>query len=189
MNKILIAINPQWCREILAGRKTIEVRKTRPNCRQPIKCYIYCTLSGSNGLFRGVLGRDVAKWNKEGWADKKGNVIGECTIKAIDRVCKVGYMGQGDAQEEYMIVGHAAPQQITVDMYGDMALSKVDMKNYLGGKAGYLWHISDVKEYAKPIPVSSFIRPRETKFGFELNEIERPPQSWFYVIEGGKINE
>ena len=189
MNKILIAINPRWCREILAGRKTIEVRKTRPNCRQPIKCYIYCTLSGSNELFREVLSRDIAKWNKEGWADKKGNVIGECTIRAIDRVCRVGYMGQDDTQSEYMIVGHLAPQQITADMYRAMALSKSEIAKYFGGKEGYLWHISDVQEYAKPIPVSSFIRLRETKFGLELNEIERPPQSWFYVTEGGKINE
>lgn len=38
---VLISIRPEWVEKILAGEKTIEVRKTRPNMRTPFKCYIY----------------------------------------------------------------------------------------------------------------------------------------------------
>lgn len=38
---VLISIRPEWCQKIMAGRKTIEVRKTRPKMNPPFKCYIY----------------------------------------------------------------------------------------------------------------------------------------------------
>lgn len=37
----MISIRPEWCQKIMAGRKTIEVRKTRPKMNPPFKCYIY----------------------------------------------------------------------------------------------------------------------------------------------------
>ena len=42
MNKaVLISIRQEWCQKIIAGQKTIEVRKTRPKMDTPFKCYIY----------------------------------------------------------------------------------------------------------------------------------------------------
>ena len=38
---VLISIRPEWCEKIINGRKTIEVRKTRPKMNTPFKCYIY----------------------------------------------------------------------------------------------------------------------------------------------------
>ena len=43
------------------------------------------------------------------------------------------------------------------------------------------WHISDLKIYDHPRPLSDFTRLRATKFGYEPVRIERPPQSWCYV--------
>ena len=43
MKSVLISIRPKWCELIASGKKTIEVRKTRPNIETPFKCYIYCT--------------------------------------------------------------------------------------------------------------------------------------------------
>lgn len=40
---VLISIRPEWVEKILAGEKTLEVRKTRPNMETPFKVYIYCT--------------------------------------------------------------------------------------------------------------------------------------------------
>ena len=40
---VLISIQPKWCELISNGKKTIEVRKTRPMLETPFKCYIYCT--------------------------------------------------------------------------------------------------------------------------------------------------
>lgn len=41
MIAVLISIRPKWCEKIINGRKTIEVRKTRPKMDTPFKCYIY----------------------------------------------------------------------------------------------------------------------------------------------------
>ncbi len=38
---VLISIRSGWCQKIMEGRKTIEVRKTRPKMDTPFKCYIY----------------------------------------------------------------------------------------------------------------------------------------------------
>lgn len=38
---VLISIRTEWCQKIMAGRKTIEVRRTRPKMNPPFKCYIY----------------------------------------------------------------------------------------------------------------------------------------------------
>ena len=38
---VLLSIRPEWCEKIINGRKTIEVRKTRPKMDTPFKCYIY----------------------------------------------------------------------------------------------------------------------------------------------------
>ena len=43
MKAIMLSIRPQWCEMIASGKKTIEVRKTRPKLDTPLKCYIYCT--------------------------------------------------------------------------------------------------------------------------------------------------
>ena len=50
---VLISIRPEWCRKIMDGQKTIEVRKTRPKMDPPFKCYIYRTVRG------GVIGEFV----------------------------------------------------------------------------------------------------------------------------------
>ena len=43
---VLISIRPEWCAKIASGKKTIEVRKTRPKMNPPFKCYIYKCGSG-----------------------------------------------------------------------------------------------------------------------------------------------
>lgn len=43
MKAVLISVQPKWCELIASGKKTIEVRKTRPKINMPFKCYIYMT--------------------------------------------------------------------------------------------------------------------------------------------------
>lgn len=69
---VLLSIRPEWCEKILSGEKTVDIRKTRPKLEPPFKCYIYCTLAGSDSLFMDVLNRNVAAWNRGGWPEKKG---------------------------------------------------------------------------------------------------------------------
>lgn len=53
MKSVLISIRPKWCELIANGKKTIEVRKTRPKLETPFKCYIYMTGVG------GIIGEFV----------------------------------------------------------------------------------------------------------------------------------
>lgn len=43
---VMLSIRPRWVQKIANGKKTIEVRKTKPKLETPFKCYIYCTLQG-----------------------------------------------------------------------------------------------------------------------------------------------
>ena len=43
MKSVLISIKPKWCELIASGKKTIEVRMTRPKQDTPFPCYIYET--------------------------------------------------------------------------------------------------------------------------------------------------
>ena len=86
---VLLSVRPEWCKKILSGEKTVEVRRTCPVHGTPFKVYIYCTLAGSDNLFMDVLNRDVAAWNRGGWPEKKGRVIGEFTCDKIDKPIKV----------------------------------------------------------------------------------------------------
>lgn len=63
---VLISINPEWCDLILKGKKTAEVRKTKPKLETPFKVYIYCT--------------KAPKWLKiasDKWKQRSGKVVGE----------------------------------------------------------------------------------------------------------------
>lgn len=72
MKSVLISIKPKWCELIANGKKTLEVRKTRPKLEVPFKCYIYCTLKGSNDFFKHTLNSDVSEWNKGEWGASEG---------------------------------------------------------------------------------------------------------------------
>jgi hypothetical protein len=44
MKSVLISIQTKWCELIASGKKTVEVRKTRPKLETPFKVYIYETM-------------------------------------------------------------------------------------------------------------------------------------------------
>ena len=160
---VLISIRPKWCELIASGKKTVEVRKTKPAIKTPFKCYIYCTLQGSNELFKDTLNGNMAKWNEEKWGTKKGSVIGEFICNLI------------------------APIAYTTDGFADIidckyaCMSPSDFLEYGKGGTLYGWRISDLKIYDEPQELSEFEGLRKTKFGYELIEIKKPPQSWCYV--------
>lgn len=43
MKSVMISIQPKWCELIASGKKTVELRKTKPDIDTPFKVYIYCT--------------------------------------------------------------------------------------------------------------------------------------------------
>lgn len=134
---VMLSIRPKWVEKIANGEKTIEVRKTKPKLDTPFKCYIYCTLQGCNEFFRVDLGRDVAKWNRGKWADRKGNVIGEFICDRIYELAPLNH----------------APD----DVEKQACLTREEIVNYLKG-TGYGWHIVDLRIYDQPRELTEFRR-------------------------------
>lgn len=52
---ILQSIKPQYCELIASGKKTREVRKTRPKIELPVKVYICCTKSKKHFTHGGIV--------------------------------------------------------------------------------------------------------------------------------------
>lgn len=181
MKSVLISIQPQWCELIAAGKKILEVRKTRPKLETPFKCYIYCTLSGSKEFYNADLDGDVAEWNRGKWSERKGNVIGEF-------VC-----------DNTVCVDVDNCKQISAES----CLPLRDMWKYARPKSLYdlkAWHISNLKIYDMPKELSEFRKACGTQncdgcqfwentgeyagcLTSEERRLRRPPQSWCYVKE------
>lgn len=162
---VLLSIKPKYCELIASGKKTIEVRKTRPKLEPPFKCYIYCTKS-NDGLIKGDISTTV-----DYVAKNSGKVIGEFVCDRID------------TYNDDTISAFSSENYVS---WNDFDLNRAcihpqDFEDYANGKWLYGWHISDLKIYDEPRELSEFTELRETKFGAEPVTIKRAPQSWCYV--------
>lgn len=209
MKAVLLSIRPEWCKKILSGEKTVEVRRTCPVHGTPFKAYIYCTLAGSGSLFMDVLNRDVAAWNRGGWPEKKGRVIGEFTCKKITGITHVGETGSWEPASLY-VMAPGSYYKPADELLEAACMSKETAEKYLKGRDGCGWHISDLKVYDNPKPLSDFSKHGfSSLFGTNVcgNEgcehyepsgdrmvpptcglnghciLHRAPQSWCYVEE------
>lgn len=207
MKSVLISIQPKWCELIASGKKTVEVRKTRPKLETPFKVYIYCTLPPQEELFTHGCIREYAHelirlqdgrivydygmrlccdienrpYSQDNFLCKK--VIGEFVCEWIDTIeCDSG------AHLFYSLNG--------------TCLTQDDFIKYCNGKDLYAWHISDLKIYDKPRELSEFKQVKKIR-GYhkkdepkteginiqrllhsnraEVKYLTRPPQSWAYV--------
>ena len=190
----LISIRPKWCEKIASGTKTIEVRKTRPKMDTPFKCYIYCTLQGCNEFFRVDLGRDVAKWNRGKWADRKGKVIGEFICDRIDWITRVEYTGIPGLVETCICDAATMRTSPVGGLLNAACLTSKMLNDYLAWGDGYGWHITDLRIYDVPRELSELRRATDpcdschAEYTWECTgckklsgDIKRPPQSWCYV--------
>jgi predicted transcriptional regulator len=160
MKSVLISIQPKWCELIALGKKTVEVRKTRPKIEAPFKVYIYCT-----------NWKDNTYW-KNHYKDKLGKVIGEFVCDEIFALWS-GYSGNNG---DDCLTFNGRESYLGFDKDGS-------------NKMGYGWHISNLVIYDKPRELSEFRKPKmPTGLRYENDAITRPPQSWCYV-EGSSFNE
>lgn len=184
---VLISINPKWCELIASGKKTIEVRKTRPKIETPFKCYIYMSKDAIKHLYIDEYG----SWNVELIPQK---IIGEFVC---DNIIEYPY---------YYCDG----TDIDDDSLLETQLEREDINIYAKGKTIYGWHISDLVIYDKPRELSDFAtlckgtgsaRNKTCKNCWYLcfdddpingytrcgankrKTLTRPPQSWCYVEE------
>ena len=171
MKSVLISIQPKWCELIASGKKTVEVRKTKPKLEVPFKCYIYCTKDKKTLFFPILTEKLLTKEPVEPYVVNRcgnGKVIGEFICDYILGHCE---MANADIAEQRSCV------------------KREDILKYSNGKEVYGWHISDLKIYDKPKDLDYFRKPidchrgkdRENCKGCWDCEITRPPQSWCYV--------
>lgn len=197
MKSILQSIQPQYCELIASGKKTIEVRKTKPNIPTPFKVYIYET-------------KTPLRWNKEHnniIGGEGGYVIGEYICNEISDYCYDTTYGLYRPVNEkgFFIIDNDVPLD-------DMCLNQTQLIDYGKDETLHGWHISDLKIYDKPKELNEFITPskigccNEGKCngckwldkgnGFNIEDdcfasfdtdeykpLRRPPQSWCYVEE------
>lgn len=193
---VMISIRPKWCQKIVSGEKTIEIRKTRPRMATPFKCYIYCTMP--KYPHEDFIATDYPKPQFYGG----GKVVGEFTC---DRIYELETRSPGGS---YSVKGEGQPT--TNDVARQSCLTLKDMHEYLQAKAGYGWHISNLKIYDPLKKLSEFspvcmyknddkscqsrmIACSYQKYDYNPDgsinlvecgrTLERPPQSWCYVEE------
>lgn len=193
---VLISIQPKWCELILKGKKTVEVRKTRPKLETPFKCYVYQTKGkeklidiikdGDDCYGETYHGKPVFIKTREdsryaGLFEREQKVIGEFVCDRIDTIDIID-----DSTMTYIRVNQLSQlsQYSDVRITAETCLNINQLQHYLDDKKGYGWHISDLKIYDDPKKLSEFEGLRKTKFGYEPIEIKKPPQSWYYVEEG-----
>ena len=195
MNKsVLISIRPKWCELIADGKKTVEVRKTRPKLETPFKCYIYCTKADPSDA-----GDDFYIYDMENYRTIRGDgkVIGEFWCDYIRYANAFDFVVKEDGEK-------------TLE---GSCIDRADLFKYLGWKTGmsksectpfYKWHISELIIYDKPRKIVEFRRicrnnlycescaMYSTRNGICGNvslKVRRPPQSWCYVEDLGGDDE
>lgn len=132
---VLISIRPKWCDLIAAGKKTIEVRKTRPKLVLPFKVYIYETLGKTEApTFVDEEGHEIYQG--------RGKVIGEFICDWI-KDFGFSYYNHG----EYIGIDNLSEKS---------CLYFEDLYEYIGESFGYGWHISNLKIYDEPKELSDF---------------------------------
>ena len=182
---VLISIRPKWVEKILSGEKTLELRKAKPKLETPFKVYIYCTNQKNTILWNARSYIYVDDHNHNAF-DRcwNGSVVAEFTCDCIDEY-------DDDTISSYQHEDYARWNDFDLDR---ACMHPEDFQNYANGKWLYGWHISDLKIYDQPKPLSAFKGPCKIKVGCwecpyfnyttgdcDGRTIKRPPQSWCYV--------
>ena len=166
MKSVLISIQPKWCELIASGKNTVEVRKKRPKIDVPFKVYIYETQGRTETPFVDEEGHHIFKG--------RGQVIGEFVCDKIYNLTP--HFDKPDFCNQYLCDWKWGE--------GTACLSFTEMNDYLKGKNGYGWHITDLVIYDKPKELSEFHYAsvlHTNCFANHTKRVTRPPQSWCYV--------
>lgn len=206
MPSIMQSIKPQYCELIASGKKTIEVRKTKPKIPTPFKVYIYQT---KHSWIYNIYSK-IADW--------QGKVIGEYVCNKIDKMSHCGNCSNDIKLR--LLDKYFCAKDLDWEYLNNCRLSYADLVEYSNSGNIYGWHISDLKIYDKPKELSEFyvvdneavkqceyrnkcyINPYLTNGGWlngtyscsyngehefctkcKVKPLTRPPQSWCYIEE------
>lgn len=184
---VLISIRPEWVEKILAGEKTLEVRKNRPNMETPFKVYIYCTAGNLSYKVNGGMVCNVSGGKM---------VVGEFTCDNI-ATYNYDYCPHPEIGMDYDCGD--SWWEIADEDLKSACLAEKEFRYYaFGREAMYGWHISNLEIYDTPKELSKFRRICDKgcrcegcarywgnggNCGIGSLRIKRPPQSWYYVEE------
>lgn len=161
MKSVLISIQPKWCELIANGKKTIELRKTKPKIETPFKCYIYCTQEKYKNKYLHT-------------SNKKNRLLfwhnnGDCEIVCEpEHTSYTAYSCNGKVIGEFVCdavipisIEYSNPKsRIALKEFPYTCLTDKQIMDYLGnGGKGYGWHISGLKIYDEPKELSEFNKP------------------------------
>ncbi len=193
MKAVLMSIQPKWCELIASGKKTVEVRKTRPKNDVPFKCYIYCTKQfyrQGDGYFQGKhCGKVIAEFICDNIREYESEFVDD---DCFEMIASIDRDEDGDATGFFEWSNDSDIPYISTDFYQKCCVTYEELKKYmgLGFATFYGWHISDLVIYDKPKELSEFNYYNctvKTEDGFPMptHHITRPPQSWCYVVKDG----
>lgn len=169
---VLLSVRPKWCELIASGKKTVEVRKTRPKIETPFKCYIYCTKPKmiTKYVFKPEDYPEYMRPEKPVFCkvpdgsspycsvvNGNGKVIGEFVRDKIDEFHEWQLSPQGKYQKE---------EQHDLDVFlCESCLTFEEVVKYRETlpycKPLYGWHISNLVIYDKPKEIRDFCYPTE----------------------------
>lgn len=192
MKSVLISIHPKYCELIASGKKTLEVRKTRPKLETPFKVYIYCTAD----MVKHIVFDEYGDRQIELVPQRViGEFICDC-IFSIDTNYEIHDELPGSPVETWLEWNDAPDgYEAMEELDKASCLSYEEIKRYVGVKGGYGWHISRLVIYDNPKRLSQFKQCHKCPYGDYANcyeheyscngdyKLKRPPQSWCYVEE------
>lgn len=183
---VLSSIGPEWCELIANGKKTIEVRKTKPKIETPFKSHIYCTGTKPylvwGDVFRGSWETELTtisgysrKKAEEIWEVFNGKVIGEFICREI-----TDFEGEFWVDETYERIQKIVKDHEHYAEYGEYEYETVatnedenykenwlckqscvsweGLRKYIGAGINEFcgWHISEPVIYDVPKDLSAF---------------------------------
>lgn len=181
MKKVLLSVHPKWCELIFNGKKTIEVRRTRPKLEPPFEVLVYCTKHKltKTKCMHSYLHKNEPKACGERGVIETWSEIGDVQVnfnlaetyrsygmhgKVIGSfICDEIYAffpwGAGIACED--IDGSLIPAAKVCE---EACLISGEIYKYFLGNGketfeGYGWHITEPKLFDKPKELSEFYIP------------------------------
>lgn len=131
---ILISIKPRFVADILKGLKTLEIRKTFPQCELPIDVYIYCT----KGQYVGYVSNKYV-----------GKVVAKFTLNDVRQIYVVHFGYYYEYKPVDMTQAHLEERG---------CVSSVEIDDYLHKKKGYAWCIENLQIFKEPKELSEFAK-------------------------------
>ena len=163
---VLLSIRPEHGRNLIDGKKSVELRKNWPLKKTPFLCYLYCTMGGE------ILpvGENALPAN--------GMVFGQA-------VCYDIYRAVEYREDNYLVT---YPKIIS-----RACVTEEEAIRYAKGNSVYGWYLRDLEIYNKPRKLDEFrpfCSPRHDceccefwskKWMDCMKRLTRAPQSWCYV--------